>query len=338
MCPPRHILSRALLWSLFICYLIVLLLVSYSICIKLCFLCTCIDMDSPDIVYLSSDDESPFERNQRILKEYHEEEDRRRVQSYLTRALDEVKEGKRHTLRFAARIEPSEIPIAVPLALPLEVTIAYKPGDLKFKIMSEENQTSANSPAHTIEAEDAAFGAMKFQSTITNNNQISAILRKHGLKIGSDIKVRAPASFERSCTAPRGTETLQYAAWSQEHLKTGALLPLKPYFKDYLNYVGIAPFQLNTNGYRILSALKSLYHIQEWGEPSPVEICYLLALKNTPPRKGSESTLGFYYLAAWTRETHLFEDMPNKPNNYKDEFFWTSALDCSHSSFNRSRK
>ena len=104
-------------------------------------------MDSSEIVYLSSDDESPFDRNQRLLKEYHEEEDRRRVQSHLTRVLDEVKEGKRHTLRIAARHEPSEIPIAIPLALPLEVTVAYKPGDLKFNIMSEESQTGTISPA-----------------------------------------------------------------------------------------------------------------------------------------------------------------------------------------------
>ena len=119
---------------------------------------------------------------------------------------------------------------------------------------------------------------------------------------------------------------------------TGALLPLKPYFKNYLNYMQIAPFQLNTNGYRILSALKSLYHIKEWGKPTPVEISYLLDLKKTPPRKGSEGTLGFYYLASWTQEKHLFEDVPNKSKNFKDEFFWTGALDCTYSSFNRSSK
>ena len=295
-------------------------------------------MDSPDIVYLSSDDESPFDRNQRILREYHEEEDRRQVQNHLTRVLDEVKEGKRKTLRIAALPEPSNIPLAVPVDPSLTVSIAYKPGELKFNLMSQDNQTSANSPAHTIEAEDAAFGAMKFQSSITDISQISAILKKHGLKVGADIVVRVPAPHERSCNAPRGTAQLQYSAWSQEHLRTGALLPLRPYFKNYLDYVGIAPFQLNTNDYRLLSALKSLYHVMEWGEPTPVEISYLLALKKTPPRKGSDSTLGFYYLASWTRENHLFEDVPNKPNSYKDAFFWMGALGCAHSSFNRTRK
>ena len=82
--------------------------------IKLCFLYACIDMDSYDVVYLSSDDESPFDRNQRILREYHEEEDRRLVQSHLSRVLQEVIEGKRKTLRIAALPEPSSIPIATP--------------------------------------------------------------------------------------------------------------------------------------------------------------------------------------------------------------------------------
>ena len=143
---------------------------------KLCFLHACIDMDTCDIVNLSSDEETPFERNQRLLHEHHAEEDRRQVQSHLSRVLEEVKEGKRHTLRIAARPEPSRIPIAIPLALPLVVTIAYKPGELKFNIMSQESQTGTVSPAPIVEAECAPFGASKFQSTITNNRQISAIL------------------------------------------------------------------------------------------------------------------------------------------------------------------
>ena len=140
-------------------------------------------MASYDAVCISSDDESPFYRNQRLLKEYHEEEDRRRVQSHLSRVLSEVIEGKRHTLRIAARPEPSKIPIAIPLALPLEVTIAYKPGELKFNVMSQESQTESVSPPPTVQAESAPFGALLFQSTITDNSQISAILRNCGIKI-----------------------------------------------------------------------------------------------------------------------------------------------------------
>lgn len=78
-------------------------------------------------------------------------------------------------------------------------------------------------------------------------------------------------------------------------MRTGALLPLKPYFRAYINSVGIAPFQLQTNLYRILAGLKSLYKLREWGEPTLEEISYLFNLKKNPPGKhGGE---GFYYLA-----------------------------------------
>lgn len=48
-------------------------------------------MDPSEVVYLSFDDESPFDRNQRLIKEHHEEEDRQRVQNHLTCVLEEVK-------------------------------------------------------------------------------------------------------------------------------------------------------------------------------------------------------------------------------------------------------
>ena len=156
-------------------------------------------MDSSEIAYLSSDDESPFDRNQRLLKEHHEEEDRRQLQSHLSRVLEEVKEGKRKTLRIAARPEPSCIPIAIPLALSLGVTVAYKPGDLKFNIMSQESQAGSVSPPPVVVAESAAFGALLFQSTITDNTQSSAILRKCGIKISPEVVVKVPTFSERSC-------------------------------------------------------------------------------------------------------------------------------------------
>lgn len=269
-------------------------------------------MGSSEIIYLSSDEETPFERNQRLVQEHHAEEERRRVQSHLTRVLEEVKEGKRHTLRIAARPELSRIPIAIPLAIPLEVIVAYKPGELKFNVISQESQAGSVSPAPIVEAENAPFGAILFQSTITDNSHISAILRKCGINISPNIPVKVPTPSERSCYPPNESKKLRYSAWSQEHLRAGALLPLRPYFMNYLNYVQIAPFQLQPNGYKILSALRSLYHIKGWGVPSPIEMSYLLAPKKTPPRKKSESTVGFFYLAAWPQEKKLFEDAPQQ--------------------------
>ena len=163
-----------------------------------------------------------------------------------------------------------------------------------------------------------------------------SILGKHGIEVSPEVPVRAPLPNERSCHAPKGSDKLRYVAWSQKHLKAGALLSLRPYLVNYLNYVKTAPFQLQINGSRILIALKSLFHIQRWGEPSPEEICYLLCLKKTPPR--AHGGAGFFYLASWPQKPRLLEVIPNKPQGFKDIFFWIGALKgCHHRSFNRAR-
>lgn len=191
-------------------------------------------------------------------------------------------------------------------------------------MMSQEKCTSSRPPRPAKKATVKPYESLLYQSTISTTDQVSFILNNHGLRISPELSVRAPLPHERSFHAPVGSSSLQYSAWSQEHLRAGALLPLKPYFRKILNHVELAPFQLQTNAYRILTGLKSLYHLREWGEPSPEEIGYLLSLKKNPP--GSHGGEEFYYLASWPQEKKLFEDVPNKPQNYKIQFFWTAPL------------
>ena len=106
-------------------------------------------------------------------------------------------------------------------------------------------------------------------------------------------------------------------------MRAGALLPLKSYFKDFLDFFALVPFQLKTNSYRVLSALRSLYHELKWEGPSPREIMYLFCLKSNPSQaRGGD---GFYY-SSYPKEKKIFEDMPNHPPNFKLAFFWTDGL------------
>ena len=170
-------------------------------------------------------------------------------------------------------------------------------------------------PLVIAESNPLRFEALQYTSTITHTNQISTVLGKHDLKISADLVFRVSRPDKKSCHAPKGSNKLQLVSWSQEHLRAGALLPLRSYFRNFVYYVKIAPFQLQTNAYRILAALKSLYHMQGWGEPTPEDICYLFTLKKNPP--GSHGGEGFYYLAPWPQEKRIFEDVPNKPPNFK---------------------
>ena len=82
--------------------------------LKFIFLHACIDMSSLEGFCLSSDDEPIFERNQRLIEEHREREDRQNIQDHLSIVLDEVNEGKCKFLRIAAYPEPFNIPRAVP--------------------------------------------------------------------------------------------------------------------------------------------------------------------------------------------------------------------------------
>ena len=166
-----------------------------------------IDMDS-DVMYLSSDDESVFDHNQRLLREHYKYEDRLHIQNHLSRVLEEVKEGKRKFLRTAAFSEPSSIPVALPLDQSLAVTVAYEPGNLNFNIMSQESQIGSLSPPPVVRARNLTYEALQYQSTITNISQISPLLSKHGLEISPEIVVRVPRTDERSCHAPKGSDKL----------------------------------------------------------------------------------------------------------------------------------
>ena len=120
-------------------------------------------------------------------------------------------------------------------------------------------------------------------------------------------------------------------------MKAGAVLPLKSFLKDFTDFVGLAPFQLNTNSYRVLSALRSLNHELKWAGPSPEEFLYLFCLKSNPSRARGEDD--FYYLSSYPTEKKIFEDLPNHPPDFKKAFFWTDGLAPSrHYSFRRIRK
>ena len=88
-------------------------------------------------------------------------------------------------------------------------------------------------------APDAFFEAERIVSNITDQVKINKIFLSHNIALGkASVVARPPAEGERSC-APLDEA---FAAWSDEHFKAGAFLPLDQYFTDFLNFVRLAPF------------------------------------------------------------------------------------------------
>ena len=151
-------------------------------------------------------------------------------------------------------------------------------------------------------APDAFFEAERIVSKITSQAKITKIFLNHNIPLGKTSVIARPAADgERSCTPLDES----FAAWSGEHFKAGAFLPLDQYFADFLNYVGLAPFQLPPNSYRLLAGLKYLFQKHEWEVPTPADILYFFCLKASPDQRGRGG--GFYYLTRFPNTAAIIE-------------------------------
>ena len=71
--------------------------------------------------------------------------------------------------------------------------------------------------------------------------KVNKIMLSHNIEIGrGTLDAQPPLEGERSCTLLDE----EFAAWSDEHLKAEAFLPLDQYFANFLNYLKLDPFQL----------------------------------------------------------------------------------------------
>ena len=113
-------------------------------------------------------------------------------------------------------------------------------------------------------APDAVFEAESVVSKVVDQARINKIFLAHNIPlVKASVVARPAAEGERSCSPLDES----FAAWSGEHFKAGAFLPLDQYFADFLNYVGLAPFQLPPNSYRLLAGLRYLFQKHEWRSP-----------------------------------------------------------------------
>ena len=113
------------------------------------------------------------------------------------------------------------------------------------------------------------FESAMIPSKLRHLGALKKIVSHYGINT-TEILVRLARAEERS-----GDGCHELGAWSASHLEAGAVLLLHPYYADFLTFVGIAPFQLISNGYRVLVGLFILYKMQGWPTPSPAEILYL---------------------------------------------------------------
>uniref|UniRef100_A0A803PEM3 RNase H type-1 domain-containing protein n=1 Tax=Cannabis sativa TaxID=3483 RepID=A0A803PEM3_CANSA len=170
---------------------------------------------------------------------------------------------------------------------------SHQNSDLDFEIMAHKARKSKTSQDLAV-----TFEAKLIESKVRSiGSYVSEVLKSCGIKYKQGCRVRSVIKGEFSYFLPERvaqeegyntSEPSQIGTWGLEHIRARAVLPLKDYFKEFRNYLGVAPFHL---------------------------AC--------PTRK--QGAGGFYYLTTHTNDQRIIVRLPNK-NKFKDEFFWTSCL------------
>ena len=133
-----------------------------------------------------------------------------------------------------------------------------------------------------------SFGADFAASSIMSSLTIKALMNR--LEKSRVPSACTPTFLGEHCRANNPLEG--YFAFSYLVMRAGARLPLRLYFTDVLEYLGIAPLQLAPNCCAILAALFVIDSQMGFPQPTPLEVNYMCTLKMIP-----NGGAGFYYLS-----------------------------------------
>lgn len=126
-----------------------------------------------------------------------------------------------------------------------------------------------------------------FTSAVTS--LFLATLREE-FRIPPDVELLVPGEGDLPSQPPPG-----YVALSAEYFRAGLRLPLHPYLRRALTRLNVAPMQLNTNAYHILTSCFILWTKNFIAKRS------FRAFQNLYRMKSAPSSSGSYYFQGYKR-------------------------------------
>ena len=110
--------------------------------------------------------------------------------------------------------------------------------------------------------------AIDFMTCTTRVDELVSLRARYG--IPDEIPLRIPGKNDTPSRPPR-----VYVTLFLESFKLGLRCPIQPYFARILNGLNLAPGQLNSNGWRVLSSLFILWDGCSQSEPTVDEVKHL---------------------------------------------------------------
>lgn len=116
---------------------------------------------------------------------------------------------------------------------------------------------------------------------------------------------------------PRGFVTMYPAM-----LEVGVRVPFQRVIQEWLNGLGVAPAQINTNGYRMVIALVALWREQYSGDPPVEALHHLLSLKENASAT-NDPIKGFFCLIP--KRPAIVTDLPSVAKSWRNKWFYVKG-------------
>jgi hypothetical protein len=118
--------------------------------------------------------------------------------------------------------------------------------------------TSSTSGARPSGWVDRSWKAMSYFSRVTQDD-IDRMRRRY--QIPDDVVLRIPDSDERACCPKYVGDVAFYEA----DLKAGLRFPIQPFVRELLDFLGLAPGQINPNGWRTIITCMVMWRVTSNG-------------------------------------------------------------------------
>ena len=157
-----------------------------------------------------------------------------------------------------------------------------------------------------------SWKALTFFSKIRRDEDIDRIRRRY--QIPDDVVLRIPDSDERACCPKYEGDVAFYEA----DLKAGLRFPIQPFVRELLDYLSLAPGQINPNGWRTIISCMVMWRVTSNGEEDLTVDEFLFCYE---PVQIALSR-GFWTFKNRDADSRVVQGLPSSDRIWKDGYFF----------------
>uniref|UniRef100_A0A2N9I6G8 Transposase (putative) gypsy type domain-containing protein n=1 Tax=Fagus sylvatica TaxID=28930 RepID=A0A2N9I6G8_FAGSY len=159
---------------------------------------------------------------------------------------------------------------------------------------------------------DRSWKAMSFFSKIRRDEDIDKLRRRY--QIPDDVVLRIPDSDERACCPKYEGDVAFYEA----DLRAGLRFPVQPFVRELLDFLSLAPGQINPNGWRTIISCMVMWRVSSNGEEDLTVDEFLFCYE---PVQIALSR-GFWTFKNRDANSRVVQGLPSSDRIWKDGYFF----------------